>query len=128
MAFDAKRDTRFIVVNAWFARASDHDPTNWVMRSVENEGNESAHDVWVWLYHTDKPKDRLPLDRGGLIGLGGTREAKSGAAPSVRREHYLVTWRQAPNMKRIRRKVVRVHRIPKDWHIETKSVEISPER
>ena len=114
-------------MNAWFARASDHDPTNWVMRSVEIEGNESAHDVWVWLYHTDKPKDRLPLDRGVPIGPGGSREGKSGAGPSVRRERYLVAWRQAPNMKRIRRKVVRVHRIPKDWYIETKSVEISSE-
>jgi hypothetical protein len=48
--------TPLLIVNVWFARRSDHDPTNWVIRSIENKGSEVAHDVWVYLYHAEKPK------------------------------------------------------------------------
>jgi hypothetical protein len=101
-----------IEVKAWYRRDGDND---WVMLSIVNQGNAVAQDLWVWLYHSDNAKSRLPLEHGLTMAPTERRESKSGPTGKLRKERFRVTWRQAPNMKKLYRTTVRVRRVPKDW-------------
>jgi len=89
---------------------------NWIVRTVENKGNGTAYDLHEYLFHASKPKVRLTLTQNVEIAPGAPGiESRTLAAEDARIVRVLVTWRQAPNMKRVHRKVLRVEGIPSDW-------------
>lgn len=100
----------------WFRPALPlGDKVDMVVHSIANHGNANMEDVWVLLFHSDKPKARLSIQRGETIKPGESIESKSGPTGKLRKERLEITWRQAPNMKKIRRLTLKVERIPKDW-------------
>lgn len=91
-------------------------PVNWIVRTVENKGNGTAYDVHEYLFHAGKPNVRLELTRNVEIEPSAEGlESRTLAAEDARIMRVLVTWRQAPNMKRIHRKVLSAKGIPNEW-------------
>lgn len=104
-----------IKARLWFRGAWQGDDMEWVVREIANRGNGTAHDLRIYLYHWNKPRFKLELEHGIQLAPGEVLEAKWGVSKATRKERVLITWRQAPNMNRKRRKRLRVKHVPRGW-------------